>query len=367
MDAGRFERWWRAPVDAPAIESLGAGEWWLDDGRWRVRLDAAASGIAARLDPVQQVRDVRETMAGAGLLAAEDELSPATFTRITGSAPPVRLSLPGLDSSMRAAERALVLKSGLLGFTLLLVAALVAVTLLAERRRRRLVELKADFVSMVSHELRTPLASIRLLGETLARRLEGSPLAKDYPARIVRDAEGLSFTVENILSFNRLEKGRVVARTGEVCVRALVEAVRQEVAGEGAPEVEWSVEVPPALRVRADEAWLRLVLANLVRNAITHGDGELRRVEIRAAVRAGALHVDVSDNGPGIPEDARARLFDPFFRAARPGIRGSGLGLAICRLAMGLHGGEVELLESAPGGTTFRLAFPASVVLGSEP
>jgi len=80
----------------------------------------------------------------------------------------------------------------------------------------------------VSHDLRTPLASIRLQAETLMRRLRGNPEARDYPERIVRDVDGLSFLVENILSFNRLEHGGWQPRRADVSLRELVGGLRAD-------------------------------------------------------------------------------------------------------------------------------------------
>ena len=119
------------------------------------------------------------------------------------------------------------------------------------------VRAQADFVATVSHELRTPLASIRLLAETLELRLTGNPEARDYPARIVREAENLTFLVENVLSFNRFDKGRWKLQAEQVRVGEVAASLRQELAVLPEP-VELLVEgeqvVVGVLAVPADAA-----------------------------------------------------------------------------------------------------------------
>jgi hypothetical protein len=129
----------------------------------------------------------------------------------------------------------------------------------------------------------------------------------------------------------------------------------------GAGAVRWRVEVPADLDLLADPDRIFRVILNLARNALEAmgaAGGELR---ISAEPGPQELVIDVADTGPGIPDRVRAHLFEPFASSAKP--NGNGLGLAICRELMRAHGGEIELLDSSPRGTVFRLRLPARSTL----
>src|SRR5690606_1876007 len=115
---------------------------------------------------------------------------------------PLRLHLPADGEALRAAAARYRLKSVLnLGMGGLIITVVAGVGWMV-RRERQLVRAREDFVASVSHELQTPLAAIRLMGETLGRKRDGSP----YPERIVAEADRLAFMVRNILSYNRLHR-----------------------------------------------------------------------------------------------------------------------------------------------------------------
>jgi two-component system sensor histidine kinase MtrB len=115
------------------------------------------------------------------------------------------------------------------------------------------------------------------------------------------------------------------------------------------------IEVPPGLRVRLDPRRFDVILANLVANALLHGEPPVRIIG-----RPG-LEVRVIDQGPGIPEDLLPHVFDRFFKAdpSRPAGRGSGLGLAIAQANAELHGGRIEVANAHGGGAVFTVRIPA--------
>ncbi len=230
--------------------------------------------------------------------------------------------------------------------------------MLAQARKVRFVQLKEDFVSMVSHELRTPLASIRVMAETLGRKLKGQPDARDYPERIVRAADRLHGLVENVLTFERAERGRLSPRREDV---RLGEAVDR--ASEGVPAAVNKAPGVDEVVLNADFELLTLLLSNLANNACRHsgrGDGVHIQVEASLAAEGGeAVVVRLSDNGRGIAARDHERVFEEFRRG--PSDKGgTGLGLAICRRIMRAHGGEIRIAESGPDGTTFEMRFPAA-------
>jgi signal transduction histidine kinase len=211
------------------------------------------------------------------------------------------------------------------------------------------------------------LASLRLMAETIERKTAGIAAARDYPARMVREIDDLNFLVDNILSFNRLDKGRWRPRRERVEVRAIVEEVAEDLALWSSRPVEVRCRDLDGLVLRADPELLRLLLRNLGKNACTYCDRETVVLEVSGRVRprgwSGGVTVLVTDNGVGIPRREHRRIFGDFYRGrGTPTSRGSGLGLAICRKTMAAHGGKIRIVDSSPIGTTFALEFPLAAL-----
>jgi len=249
----------------------------------------------------------------------------------------------------------LTIASGLLALVIVILAVIF------QHRKHRFLELKSDFVASVSHELRTPLASIRLLAETLERRTAGLDKVREYPARIVRDVDGLTFLVENILSFNRLDKGRWVIKPRRIQLDELTDDLTEDLAVATAAEVQVHTEDLEGATLQGDPELVRLLLSNLGRNGCLYNNRDPVVLGYGAERRGDRLVVSVTDNGVGISADERDRVFDEFYRPVDPtgrGVRGSGLGLAMCRRIMKLHGGQIRIADTGPDGTTFELDFP---------
>jgi signal transduction histidine kinase len=222
------------------------------------------------------------------------------------------------------------------------------------------VELKSDFVASVSHELRTPMTSIRLLAETLERRFGDNPEARDYFDRLHQTTDGLHFLIENILSFNRVDKGRWVPRRARVRLDELASTLQVDLAGTTEVPVRLSVDVGD-VELDVDPALLRLLLSNLGRNACAYNQRSPVELSLRAhGEPEGGCTVLFGDNGIGIPAAEREHIFQEFYRLTPEGteVHGSGLGLALCRRIMLLHGGNLRVAASSPQGTTFALTFP---------
>ena len=145
-----------------------------------------------------------------------------------------------------------------------------------------------------------------------------------------------------------------------VALKRLAEEVGE---GLGLPKpgiLDFTVEVPAALMVDADPDQLYRVLGNLYRNAVqvldAAGAAHPGSLTVRGFRNGAGTIIEVGDNGPGIPERARANLFVPFQGGARPG--GTGLGLAIVQELVRAHGGTVVLAQNGGGGATFRIEIP---------
>ena len=218
-------------------------------------------------------------------------------------------------------------------------------------------ELRVGFTAAVSHELRTPLA--RLLALLDSASLPSAD-TKALVEQAKQEVESMAELVDDVLFLSELETGRAVVGLGDVpvapIVRDVVEALRAS-AERHAQEIVTLVaeDVVVAVRPRI----LRVLLENLVTNAIRYaGDGA--RCTVSARNEGDAVLLAVADNGPGVPREELARLFERFFRGDRARTtRGTGLGLAIVKHVVTQAGGEVEARRGPGGiGLEIRCTFP---------
>ena len=219
---------------------------------------------------------------------------------------------------------------------------------------RRSDELKTSLLRAVSHDLRTPLTAIIAAGAALDSPSVTAAERRELSDAVVDEGQRLSRLVENLLDVSRLEAGAAEPHREPVELGDLLMAARESIGPYG-DHVRLSLDDDlPALR--ADPTQLERAFANLLENAVVHGEGQ--PVLVRSRLVGPRLVVRVVDRGPGIPESQRERIFEPFYRApgATPG-SGSGLGLAIARGFIEANGGEVEV-ESLPGqGSSFVVTF----------
>ncbi len=219
------------------------------------------------------------------------------------------------------------------------------------RMARELAKMEEDRTVMlagISHDLRTPLARLRL---------EAEMSVADEQARIymAQDIDQLDAIINKFMDY---------ARPSELQLQPLVlgELVEREAQAFRDPgQIRIEVQLPPELRVWADETELGRVLLNLFENArrYGHAPGEAARVEVSAQTSGSWVQLSVRDHGPGVPPDKLAHLTTPFFRgdAARTAATGAGLGLAIVEKSVQRLGGELELSHAEGGGllTQIRL------------
>jgi signal transduction histidine kinase len=233
----------------------------------------------------------------------------------------------------------------------------------AKHAAERANEAKSQFLGVMSHELRTPLNAVLGYAELLLLGTSGdiNPEQRRQLERIQASARHQLDLVEELLAYTRLEAGREEPRLMETDARRVIqdvaELVRPEADGKG---IDIRVEVPPSpVTIVTDPAKLRQIVLNLAGNATKYTE----RGSIRMGARAveGRLIVEVSDTGPGIPEERHEYVFEPFTRVDESRTRvtsGSGLGLAIARRLAQLLGGTVRLRSAIGEGSTFTLDLP---------
>jgi signal transduction histidine kinase len=236
----------------------------------------------------------------------------------------------------------------------------------ANHRLKELDRMKSQFLSHCSHELRTPLTSIKGFTENLLHGMVG-PLGERqhlYLTRISANANRLTRMIADLLDLSRIEAGTVRLAHTSVALPELLEDVTQELLLLTQSKAQHlTVDITEDnLTAWGDQDRLHQIVTNLVHNAhkFTPQDGHIRM----RACPAPPDHIllTVSDTGPGIPQEAQASLFQPFYQAHRIpeiGTQGLGLGLSIVKQLVELHGGTISV-ESQPGeGATFRLRLPA--------
>ena len=231
-------------------------------------------------------------------------------------------------------------------------------------RLRELEALRQEFVANVSHELRTPLSLIKSAAETLIDGGKDDPaVTARFLAMIDKHANRLTLLIDDLLLLARLDSGHVELKLKPVPLRAAAQDALDDAAlAAQVRRVTLENRVPGEVSAHADPDRLRQVLANLIDNAIKYGR-EGGTVVLGGRVLEGArVELTVRDDGPGIPAEAKARIFERFYRADKARSReqgGTGLGLAIVKNVVTAHGGEVRV-ESAPDkGTEFFITLPA--------
>lgn len=233
--------------------------------------------------------------------------------------------------------------------------------------RRRLLSVEEDkstFLRNISHELKTPLANIREGSELLVDGTAGvlSP-AQHEVADILRDNSlRLQSQIENLLNFNAWQNVRTPMRHEPVHMQRVVERVLDRYRLQiHARELRVIAELEDVV-VTGDPEKLEVMFENLVSNAVKYSPPNGRLV-IRLARRANKLQLSVSDDGPGVDQAERKRVFRAFYQGNRPAanshVQGTGLGLSVVQECARTHGGKVTIINGETHGATFFVELPA--------
>ncbi|MEV0150689.1 MULTISPECIES: HAMP domain-containing sensor histidine kinase [unclassified Nonomuraea] len=226
-----------------------------------------------------------------------------------------------------------------------------------ERHVRQLREMEADarrFVADVSHELRTPLAALTAVADVLDEEAARLPEPAGRAARLVsQETLNLTGLVNDLIEISRFDSGVAALALNEVDVAELVRATLRV---RGWPELV-DTELPPAVTARLDPRRVDVILANLVGNALRHGEPP---VSVRLSADPHWIALEVRDHGPGLDGAVLPHVFDRFYKAsaARARSEGSGLGLAIARENARLHRGDLTVANAPDGGAVFTLRLP---------
>ena len=225
---------------------------------------------------------------------------------------------------------------------------------------RKNEELRREFVANVSHELRTPLTNIRSYAETISESPEMPvDMQQNFLGVILKETDRMTHIVQDLLTLSRYDSGKVTLQLAPFsltdAVSSLVEAVRLEAEKR---QHSLSLHIAEPLTITGDRERMMQVIMNILSNAIKYTP-DSGRIEVTVArLDTKRVQVLVSDNGIGIPEADRSRIFERFYRVDKARSResgGTGLGLAIAKEIVELHGGTIELQERSDPGLTVSL------------
>ena len=239
---------------------------------------------------------------------------------------------------------------------LLAAAELLGRALAVERSLAHAEKLAAigELAARVAHEIRNPVTAARSLAQQLVREPDAAFSVE--LGLILAELERVERQVAALLRFARRDDFRFEPVALAPLVREALDAFRPRLEGAG---VALTLEAPDGIVARADREKLRQVLVNLVENALDAlGDGTpAKRLAVRVASTNGSATIEVADSGPGVPPDALAHLFEPFFSLKE---HGTGLGLAIAKRTIDAHGGRISAAAGPTQGMTFAVELPLS-------
>jgi PAS domain S-box-containing protein len=232
-----------------------------------------------------------------------------------------------------------------------------------------LAQAKSEFVSIVSHELRTPMTSIKGYTDLMLKGAAGELNEQQirFLATVKSNIDRMADLVQDLLDISRIEAGRVRLSLEALDMRQVVFEVSDTVAEAVRKQgLTLDTNVDPALPVvRADKGRVIQVLLNLVSNAYRYTPAG-GKITVSVYPVDGAIQVDVTDTGIGIPEEEQEAIFERFYRADHPVVRqqtGTGLGLPIARSLIEMHKGKLWLQSQVDRGSTFSFTLPLAEAL----
>ena len=244
---------------------------------------------------------------------------------------------------------------------------LVLVLLSDESQAQRIQDVRRDFVANVSHELKTPIGALLLLSEAVLGAKDDPEAVTKFATRMQIESKRLTDLVQEIINLSRLQDSDPLSVPSELNVQDLVnEAIDQSQVGADNRKIKISTGDIANGVVLGDRDQLIMAIQNLVENAINYSP-EGTQVTVSSIVKDGIITISITDQGIGIPENEKERIFERFYRVDPARSResgGTGLGLSIVKHVATKHGGDVKVWSAPAVGSTFALRLPIYVNTG---
>jgi two-component system, OmpR family, sensor histidine kinase SenX3 len=227
---------------------------------------------------------------------------------------------------------------------------------------RRVDEVRRDFVANISHELKTPVGALALLAETVEEAADDPDAVRRFAGRMRQEASRLTDLVQDLIMLSRIQAAEPVPDPSPVLLDSVVaEALDRCRMRATARGISLEVSGERDISILGDEDLLVTALRNLLENAVAYSPDKTRVQVCTRTADNWMAEVSVTDQGIGIPERDRERIFERFYRvdpARSRATGGTGLGLAIVKHVTAAHGGNVTVWSKEGGGSTFTLQLP---------
>lgn len=228
----------------------------------------------------------------------------------------------------------------------------------ALRAEERAMEAQRNFVEIVSHESRTPLTALKLRLESITDKRKGDPELSRELGLAREEVKRLSALFEKALSLNRLDREAI--RFEQVyladAIRAVIHRMEPLFREKG---VVLESDIDSEVSIRGDLHAIENLIQSLMENAVFYNERPDKSLRISLKGDPGLVVMGVEDNGPGISENERARIFERFYRGSASGkVPGSGLGLYLAHRLAEAHGGTIQYISLSTGGSRFEVVFP---------
>jgi nitrogen-specific signal transduction histidine kinase len=221
------------------------------------------------------------------------------------------------------------------------------------RRKERLTEL-GDLAAGVAHEIRNPLNAISIAAQRILAEFEPKENAGEFQsmARQIRsEANRLNEIVSKFLSMARGQAGNLEQISLSGIIEQVAELLRPELESR---EINFVTNIEPNINMAGSADRLKQMIINLIRNGVEACEGKNGQVEIRLKKDGNNIFMSVFDNGPGIPDEIKKKVFSPYFTTKE---NGTGLGLSIVHQIVEEHKGTIKVITPPDGGTEFRVIF----------
>lgn len=231
----------------------------------------------------------------------------------------------------------------------------------AINKERRLHEQKKNFLLSVTHELKSPLASIKLYLETIQKRKLDHSQIIDFTGKCLLDIDRLNDMVENMLLASKIENRSYTFPKEKFNISVLVDSIvnRLQINKCDFTQQLINAEIEPKLEVTGDKFALTSVVTNLIENAIKYSQ-PCSEVNVRLFRKENQVYLMVADQGIGIADEEKSRIFDRFYRVGSEETRntkGTGLGLYIVKQVLDKHQATINVKDNKPAGSVFEVVF----------
>jgi len=272
---------------------------------------------------------------------------------------------PAYDSKLRAIETASSRKTtqyigeGLTFLVLILIGAIYVYR--AIRRQLRLSEQQQNFMMAITHELKTPIAVTQLNLETLQKRRLDEEKQQKLITNTLQEANRLNSLCNNILFAAQLDAGRYASAMQAMQLSDLVKTTVDECAARY-PARTFNRQIQPEIQIEGDAFLLQLLISNLLENAVKYSPRD-KAIEIKLASVHQQVKLEVIDEGPGVADTEKKKIFNKFYRVGNENTRraqGTGLGLYLCRKICESHSAGIFVTDNAPKGSNFTVLFKST-------